>query len=164
MTLASAQQAAQGRTSHRAHGGHRLTEASIATLCASARWRRLRAAAAETVGAQPLGVGEHQLLARYGCEKRGVEPLRPDGQPLGVVIRTPVAALALEDQQVRARKCIRVADGWTVRSAMPRESRADAESGKPRLATIHARLCVARHAVAGHDWHATLGISAWPYL
>ena len=41
-----------------------------------------QAAAVQTVGAEPLGDGEHDLPVRHRREQRGVEPPRPDGSRL----------------------------------------------------------------------------------
>jgi hypothetical protein len=53
-----------------------------------------QAAAIQTVGAQPFGDGEHDLPVRHRRERRRVEPLRPDGEPLGVTTWAEVATLA----------------------------------------------------------------------
>jgi hypothetical protein len=42
-----------------------------------------QAAPVETVGAEPLGDGEHHLSVRHRREQRRVEPLGPDRQALG---------------------------------------------------------------------------------
>jgi hypothetical protein len=59
----------------------------------------------QTVGAQPLGDGEDHLPVRHGREQRGVEPLGPDREALGVTARAAVAAHAgaREPVHVRAR-------------------------------------------------------------
>ena len=62
-----------------------------------------QAAAIETIGAQPLGDGEHHLPVRHGREERRVQPLRPDREPLGVAARAEIAALAGEREQVLVR-------------------------------------------------------------
>ncbi len=58
-----------------------------------------QAAAVQTVGAEPLGNGEHHLAVRHRREQGRVQPLRPDRQPLGVTAGAEVAALAREREQ-----------------------------------------------------------------
>jgi hypothetical protein len=45
-------------------------------------------AAVQTIRPEARGNGEHHLPVRHGREGRGVEPLRPDGEPLRVATRT----------------------------------------------------------------------------
>ena len=63
-------------------------------------------AAIEAIGAEPLGDGEHHLPVRHRREEYGVEPLRPDRQPLGVTARTEVAPLTREREQVFVRTVV----------------------------------------------------------
>jgi hypothetical protein len=65
-----------------------------------------QAAAVQTVGAEPLGDGEHHLPVRHRREECGVEPLRPDRQPLGVTARAEIAALTREREQVFVRTVV----------------------------------------------------------
>ena len=58
------------------------------------------AAAIETVRAQPLGNREHHLPVRHQRQQRGVQPLRPDREALGVAARAEVPTLAREREQV----------------------------------------------------------------
>ena len=62
-----------------------------------------QAAAIQAIGTQPLGDGEHDLPVRQRREERGVEPLRPDREALGVATRAEVPALAGECEQVLVR-------------------------------------------------------------
>ncbi|OBQ31858.1 MAG: hypothetical protein AN485_23020, partial [Anabaena sp. MDT14b] len=62
-----------------------------------------QAAAVQTVGAEPLGDGEHHLAVRHRREQGRVQPLRPDRQPLGVTAGAEVAALAREREQILVR-------------------------------------------------------------
>jgi hypothetical protein len=61
------------------------------------------AAVLRTIGAQPLGDREHHLSVRHGRQERGVQPLRPDRESLGVAPRAEVPALAGEGPQVFGR-------------------------------------------------------------
>jgi hypothetical protein len=65
-----------------------------------------QATTVQAVGAEPLGDGEHHLPVRYRREQRGVQPLRPDGQPLGVTAGAEVAARAREREQVFVRTVV----------------------------------------------------------
>ena len=60
-------------------------------------------AAVHTIRPEPLGDGEHHLPVRHRREQRGVQPLRPDRQPLGVTAGAEVPALAREREQVFVR-------------------------------------------------------------
>jgi len=62
-----------------------------------------QAAAVQTVGAEPLGDGEHHLAVRHRREQCRVQPLRPDRQPLGVTAGAEVAARAREREQILVR-------------------------------------------------------------
>lgn len=62
-----------------------------------------QSSAVETVGAEPLRDREHHLTVRHGRQERGVEPLRPEGQPLRMTAGAEVAALAGEGQQILVR-------------------------------------------------------------
>ena len=68
----------------------------------------------QTVGAQPLGDGQHHLPVRHRREERRVEPLRPDRQPLGVATRAEVAALAREGEEILVRARITADAGEAV--------------------------------------------------
>ena len=48
----------------------------------------------------PLGDREHHLPVRHWREQRGVPPLRPAREALGVAARAEVATLAREREQV----------------------------------------------------------------
>ena len=61
------------------------------------------AAAVQTVGAEPLRDGEHDLPVRHGREERGVQPPGSARQPFGMTARTEVAALARARAQVLLR-------------------------------------------------------------
>ncbi len=58
------------------------------------------APAVETIRAQPLGDGENDLAVRHHLEERGVQPLCPDREALGVATRAAVATLTREREQV----------------------------------------------------------------
>jgi len=70
-----------------------------------------QAAAVQTVGAEPLGDGEHHLAVRHRREQCRVQPLRPDRQPLGVTAGAAVAARAREREQIRVRARLAAAAG-----------------------------------------------------
>jgi len=59
-----------------------------------------QAATIQTKRAEPLRDGEYDLPVRHGREERGVQPLGPDREALGVAARAEVPALAREREQV----------------------------------------------------------------
>jgi len=59
-----------------------------------------QAATVQTVGAEPLRDGEHDLSVRHRREQCRVQPLGPDRSPLGMTARAEVPALAGERKQV----------------------------------------------------------------
>ena len=65
-----------------------------------------QAAAIEKVRAQPLRDREHHLPVRHGRQTRGIQPLRPEGEALGVATRAEVPAFARERQQVFVRTTV----------------------------------------------------------
>ena len=62
-----------------------------------------QATAVETVRAQPLGDGEYDLPVRHRREQRGVQPLGPDGESLGMTTGAEIPALAREGEQILVR-------------------------------------------------------------
>ena len=49
--------------------------------------RAMQAATVHAIGVQPLRDREHHLPVRHGREERGVQPVRPDREALGVAVR-----------------------------------------------------------------------------
>jgi len=75
-----------------------VTVRAATRAIAPSRRRRYRQNAPE-----PLREGEHDLPVRHGREERGVQPLGPDREALGVAARAEVPALAREREQVLRR-------------------------------------------------------------
>jgi hypothetical protein len=98
-------------------------------------------AAVQTVGAEPLGDGEHHLAVRHGREERGLQPLRPDRQPLGVTARTEVAASTREREQilVRARVAADAREPVLEHPAFEERVRDLRDHGPPRACALRDR-------------------------
>ena len=54
----------------------------------------------EAVRAEPLGESEHNLPVWYRSQERLIQPLGPDGEPLGVATRAEIPCLAGERQYI----------------------------------------------------------------
>ena len=105
-----------------------------------------QAAPIETVGAKPLGDGEDHLPVRDGREECGVQPLRPECQPLGVATRAEVATLTREREQILVRTRVAADAGEAVLQhaageELVRDLRHD---GAPRAVLAHEALVVDR--------------------
>ena len=105
-----------------------------------------QAAAIETVRAQPLGDREHHLPVRHQREQRGVQPLRPAREALGVATGAELPALAREGEEVLVRAGVAADAGEAVLQHAAREELVSdlRDHGAPRTVLACEALIVDR--------------------
>ena len=104
----------------------------------------------QTVGAEPLGDGEHDLPVRHRREQCRVQPLGPNRSALGVTARTEVAALAGDREQVFVRARV-AANCAQTRGRGCRRRGTGRSPARPRGATGRTRARSARRRPSAGD-------------